>query len=109
MTFVVTENCIKCKYADCVEVCPVDCFYDGGNMLVIRRRGFLMSLNKLQQKVLLLYSEGLSYTDISRKIRLSELTVSLILNSALDRLEVNNTAQASIIYSSQSEIWKLDR
>ncbi len=35
MTFVVTENCIKCKYTDCVEVCPVDCFYDGGNMLVI--------------------------------------------------------------------------
>ncbi len=35
MTFVVTENCIKCKYTDCVEVCPVDCFYDGENMLVI--------------------------------------------------------------------------
>ena len=35
MTFVVTENCIKCKYLDCVEVCPVDCFYEGANMLVI--------------------------------------------------------------------------
>jgi len=35
MTFVVTENCIKCKYTDCVEVCPVDCFYEGENMLVI--------------------------------------------------------------------------
>ena len=35
MTFVVTEACIKCKYTDCVEVCPVDCFYDGENMLVI--------------------------------------------------------------------------
>jgi ferredoxin len=35
MTFVVTENCIKCKYTDCVEVCPVDCFYEGKNMLVI--------------------------------------------------------------------------
>jgi ferredoxin len=35
MTFVVTENCIKCKYSDCVEVCPVDCFYEGENMLVI--------------------------------------------------------------------------
>ena len=35
MTFVVTENCIKCKYMDCVEVCPVDCFYEGENMLVI--------------------------------------------------------------------------
>ena len=35
MPFVVTENCIKCKYTDCVEVCPVDCFYEGPNMLVI--------------------------------------------------------------------------
>ncbi|MCX7898739.1 MAG: ferredoxin family protein [Methylocystis sp.] len=35
MTYVVTENCIKCKYMDCVEVCPVDCFYEGVNMLVI--------------------------------------------------------------------------
>jgi ferredoxin len=35
MTFVVTEQCIKCKYTDCVEVCPVDCFYEGPNMLVI--------------------------------------------------------------------------
>ncbi|MDR3407136.1 MAG: ferredoxin family protein [Methylovirgula sp.] len=35
MPYVVTENCIKCKYTDCVEVCPVDCFYEGENMLVI--------------------------------------------------------------------------
>ena len=35
MTYVVTEDCIKCKYTDCVEVCPVDCFYEGENMLVI--------------------------------------------------------------------------
>jgi len=35
MTFVVTENCIKCKYQDCVEVCPVDCFHAGPNFLVI--------------------------------------------------------------------------
>ena len=35
MTYVVTEMCIKCKYMDCVEVCPVDCFYEGENMLVI--------------------------------------------------------------------------
>ncbi|MEE9492347.1 MAG: ferredoxin FdxA [Gammaproteobacteria bacterium] len=35
MTFVVGENCIKCKYMDCVEVCPVDCFYEGPNFLVI--------------------------------------------------------------------------
>ena len=35
MTYVVTDNCIRCKYTDCVEVCPVDCFYEGENMLVI--------------------------------------------------------------------------
>lgn len=35
MTFVVTESCIKCKYTDCANVCPVDCFYEGENMLVI--------------------------------------------------------------------------
>ncbi len=35
MTYIVDENCIKCKYTDCVEVCPVDCFYEGENMLVI--------------------------------------------------------------------------
>ena len=35
MTFVVTDNCIRCKYTDCVDVCPVDCFYEGENMLVI--------------------------------------------------------------------------
>ncbi|MBK8907970.1 MAG: ferredoxin family protein [Rhodospirillales bacterium] len=35
MTYVVLENCIRCKFMDCVEVCPVDCFYEGENMLVI--------------------------------------------------------------------------
>jgi ferredoxin len=35
MTFVVTEACIKCKLTDCVEVCPVDCFHEGPNFLVI--------------------------------------------------------------------------
>jgi len=36
MTFVITEQCIRCKYTDCVEVCPVDCFYEGPNFLVIK-------------------------------------------------------------------------
>lgn len=35
MAYVVTENCIRCKYMDCVEVCPVDCFHEGPNILVI--------------------------------------------------------------------------
>lgn len=35
MTYVVTENCIRCRYTDCVEVCPVDCFREGHNFLVI--------------------------------------------------------------------------
>ena len=35
MSYVVTDKCIRCKYTDCVSVCPVDCFYEGRNMLVI--------------------------------------------------------------------------
>ena len=35
MPYVITEDCIRCKHMDCVEVCPVDCFYEGENMLVI--------------------------------------------------------------------------
>jgi len=35
LTYIVNESCIKCKLMDCVEVCPVDCFYEGENMLVI--------------------------------------------------------------------------
>lgn len=35
MAYVVTEACIRCKYTDCVEVCPVDCFHEGPNFLVI--------------------------------------------------------------------------
>jgi len=35
MTYIVTDNCIRCKYTDCVEVCPVACFYEGPNFLVI--------------------------------------------------------------------------
>ena len=35
MTYIVNESCIRCKLMDCVEVCPVDCFYEGENMLVI--------------------------------------------------------------------------
>lgn len=35
MTYLVTDNCAKCKYTDCVSVCPVDCFYEGENFLVI--------------------------------------------------------------------------
>ena len=36
MTYLVNDKCIKCKLMDCVEVCPVDCFYEGNNMLVIK-------------------------------------------------------------------------
>lgn len=35
MTYVVTEDCIMCKYTDCVDVCPVDCFHEGPNFLII--------------------------------------------------------------------------
>ena len=36
MTYIINDKCIKCKLMDCVEVCPVDCFYEGENMLVIK-------------------------------------------------------------------------
>ena len=36
MTYIVNDKCIKCKLTDCVDVCPVDCFYEGKNMLVIK-------------------------------------------------------------------------
>jgi len=39
MTFIVTEPCIRCKYTDCVSVCPVDCFHEGPNFLVINPEG----------------------------------------------------------------------
>ena len=35
MPHVITENCIRCKYTDCVDICPVDCFHEGANFLVI--------------------------------------------------------------------------
>jgi ferredoxin len=35
MAFIVTDICVNCKFTDCVEVCPVDCFYEGPNMVVI--------------------------------------------------------------------------
>jgi len=35
VTYVVTEACIRCKYTDCVDICPVECFHEGPNMLVI--------------------------------------------------------------------------
>ena len=35
MTYIVTDACVKCKFMDCVEVCPVDCFYEGENFLAI--------------------------------------------------------------------------
>lgn len=35
MAYVVQEPCVKCKYGDCVEVCPVNCFYEGEDMIYI--------------------------------------------------------------------------
>lgn len=39
MTYVVTENCVRCKYTDCVDACPVECFHEGPNFLVIDPEG----------------------------------------------------------------------
>ena len=42
MTYFVKDECIKCKLMDCVEVCPVDCFYEGENMLIYIRKNVLI-------------------------------------------------------------------
>ena len=44
MTYIVKDECIKCKLTDCVEVCPVDCFYEGENMLVINPMNVLIAV-----------------------------------------------------------------
>ena len=42
MTYIVNDKCIKCKLMDCVEVCPVDCFYEGENMLALNLTSVLI-------------------------------------------------------------------
>ncbi len=49
MTYVVTDNCIKCKYMDCIEVCPVDCFYEGENSSSSTRR--MHRLRRLRSRI----------------------------------------------------------
>jgi NAD-dependent dihydropyrimidine dehydrogenase PreA subunit len=49
MTYIVNDNCIKCKYMDCVEVCPVDCFYEGENMLVTDAKKWEGVPNKFEE------------------------------------------------------------
>ena len=51
MTYVVTENCIKCKYTDCVDVCPVDCFVEGPNFLADRKSTRLNSSHSQQSRM----------------------------------------------------------
>ena len=60
MAHVVTENCINCKHTDCVEVCPVDCFHEGPNFLVIDPAGVLRIATSLDaaELVALLCAEG---------------------------------------------------
>ena len=57
MTFVVTENCIKCKYTDCVEVCPAECFHEGPNFLVISEECVDCDLCVVECPVDAIYSE----------------------------------------------------
>ena len=69
MTYIVKDECIKCKLTDCVEVCPVDCFYEGENMLVINPdecidcgvcepECLLMLLKLIQTKMLMIWKNG---------------------------------------------------
>ena len=57
MTYIVNEACIRCKYTDCVEVCPVDCFYEGENMLVIHPDECICSKASLILKSALLHCQ----------------------------------------------------
>lgn len=75
MTFVVTEQCIRCKYTDCVEVCPVDCFYEGPNFLVINPDECIdCALCVPECPVNAIYSEDdlpekfLNYTEINKEL-----------------------------------------
>ena len=63
MTYVIDEKCIKCKLMDCVEVCPVDCFYEGENMLVIHSDDALIAVFASLNVPLTLF------TQIQKKIR----------------------------------------
>ena len=51
MTYLVNDKCIKCKLMDCVEVCPVDCFYEGKNMLVIKPDEKWLEINKKYSEI----------------------------------------------------------
>ena len=67
MTFVVTENCIKCKYTDCVDVCPVDCFTEGENFLASDVAAFVShtreALELGQDQVVQISRESVVITD----------------------------------------------
>jgi hypothetical protein len=66
MTFVVGENCIKCKHTDCVEVCPVDCFYEGPNFLVSILMSALIAHCASQSAPLTLFFQKMSYQQIRK-------------------------------------------
>jgi len=73
MTFIVTESCIKCKYTDCVDVCPVDCFHEGPNFLVIDPEECIdCALCEPECPVTAIYSEDDLPAELSQFISLNE-------------------------------------
>ena len=67
MTFVVGEDCIKCKHTDCVEVCPVDCFYEGPNFLVIHPDECIDCALRTRVSLSMPSSPRMSYPEIRRR------------------------------------------
>jgi ferredoxin len=76
MTYLVTDNCIKCKHTDCVTVCPVDCFYEAGNFLAINPEECIdcgvcvpeCPVNAIIEDTALKMEERIKWEEINRKV-----------------------------------------
>jgi len=98
MTYLVTDNCIKCKHTDCVEVCPVDCFYEGENMLVINPDECIdcgvcepeCPIDAIVPDIALEDTEMDRWTEINRKYSLKWPVITKVKDSPPDAEKWNN-------------------